>query len=189
MRLLTHCCANYRTVSVNTVQMSTIYQIEPKVVSIFTVIISIDAGGMHLQKRLCVSIQPPYLPRLNRFTKPFGQQLDLPSPIETKAAHTDKRLTLFYQFYQPHRKVPHGRIRSQSARLQVSAPAVETVPHRAIRIHRDHQPLGHPQPAQGHRAFYERCAWRVRSLYAHPQQLLGRRARACRRDLWRHALL
>lgn len=22
---------------------------------------------------------------------------------------------------------------------------------------------------KGHRAFYERCAWRVRSLYAHPQ--------------------
>lgn len=29
--------------------MSTIYQIEPKVVSIFTVIISIDPGGMHLK--------------------------------------------------------------------------------------------------------------------------------------------
>ena len=49
MRLLTHCCANYRTASVNTVQMSTIYQIEPKVVNIFTVILSIDPGGMRLQ--------------------------------------------------------------------------------------------------------------------------------------------
>lgn len=29
--------------------MSTIYQIEPKIVNIFTVIISIDLGGMRLQ--------------------------------------------------------------------------------------------------------------------------------------------
>lgn len=48
MRLLTHCCANYRTASVNAVQMSTIYQIEPKVVNIFTVIISIHPRGMRL---------------------------------------------------------------------------------------------------------------------------------------------
>lgn len=48
MRLLTYYCVNYRTASVNTVQMSTIYQIEPKVVNIFTVILSIDPGGMRL---------------------------------------------------------------------------------------------------------------------------------------------
>jgi len=29
--------------------MSTIYQIEPKVVNIFTVILSVDPGGMRLQ--------------------------------------------------------------------------------------------------------------------------------------------
>ena len=48
MRLLTYSYKNYRTASINTVQMSTIYQIEPKVVNIFTVIISIDPGGIRL---------------------------------------------------------------------------------------------------------------------------------------------
>ena len=29
------------------------------------------------------------------------------------------------------------------------------LPHLSVRLHRDHQPRGHPQPAQGHRALHE----------------------------------
>lgn len=50
MRLLTHCCANYRTVSLHAVHMSTIYQIEPKIVNIFTTIVSTDPTHKYLRK-------------------------------------------------------------------------------------------------------------------------------------------
>ena len=50
MRLLTHCCANYRTVSLHAVHMSTIYQIEPKIVNIFTTIVSTGPTHKYLRK-------------------------------------------------------------------------------------------------------------------------------------------
>ena len=50
MRLLTYCCANYRTVSLHTVHMSTIYQIEPKIANIFTTIVSTDPTHKYLRK-------------------------------------------------------------------------------------------------------------------------------------------
>ena len=49
MRLLTHCCVNYCTASVNTVQMSTIYQIEPFALNIFIMNIPTPAMGQHGQ--------------------------------------------------------------------------------------------------------------------------------------------
>lgn len=57
MRLLTHCCANYRTVSLYTVHMSTIYQIEPIIANIFTTIVSTDPTHKYLRKHLLSS--PP----------------------------------------------------------------------------------------------------------------------------------
>lgn len=50
MRLLTHCCANYRTVSLHTVHMSTIYQIEAIIANIFTTIVSTDPTHEYLRK-------------------------------------------------------------------------------------------------------------------------------------------
>ena len=55
MRLLTHCCANYRTVSLYTVHMSTIYQIEPIIANIFTTIVSTDPTHKYLRKHLLSS--------------------------------------------------------------------------------------------------------------------------------------
>ena len=55
MRLPTHCCANYRTVSLHTVHMSTIYQIEPKIANIFTTIVSTGSTHKYLRKHLLSS--------------------------------------------------------------------------------------------------------------------------------------
>lgn len=49
MRLLKYCCANYRTASLNTIQMSTIYQYESFVLNIFIMNIPIPAMGQHGQ--------------------------------------------------------------------------------------------------------------------------------------------
>lgn len=49
MRLLKYCYANYRTASLNTIQMSTIYQFEPLALNIFIINIPIPAMGQHGQ--------------------------------------------------------------------------------------------------------------------------------------------
>lgn len=47
MRLLKYCYANYRTASLNTIQMSTIYQFEPLALNIFIINIPIPAMRQH----------------------------------------------------------------------------------------------------------------------------------------------
>ena len=49
MRLLKYCYANYCTASLNTIQMSTIYQFEPLALNIFITNIPIPAMGQHEQ--------------------------------------------------------------------------------------------------------------------------------------------
>lgn len=55
MRLLKYCYANYRTASLNTIQMSTIYQFEPKIANIFTTIVSTGPTHKYLRKHLLSS--------------------------------------------------------------------------------------------------------------------------------------